>query len=62
MNEIMYFEGEREKLLDSITGWVGYGWKDGEYIDDISEYFDRIRKEIVNDNRKNSKTMEEGCA
>ena len=22
------------------TGWDGYAWKNGEYIDDIQEYFD----------------------
>jgi hypothetical protein len=51
-----------KKLLDSITGWDGYGWKDGKYIDDINEYFDKVKEEVTSDNRKNSKTMEEGSA
>jgi hypothetical protein len=37
----------RDALLDECLrlrkltkGWSGYGWKDGEYMDDLQEYFD----------------------
>jgi len=29
-----------EKIKHLTSGWQGYAWKDGEYIDDIQEYFD----------------------
>lgn len=32
---------EKLKTIEKLTeGWSGYAWKDGEYIDDIQEYFD----------------------
>jgi hypothetical protein len=31
---------ELRKLRKKTTGWSGYGWKDGEYIGDIQEFFD----------------------
>lgn len=33
-------------LRRAITGWSGHGWKDGRYVDDIEEYFDKVREEI----------------
>ena len=30
--------GVRE-LRVKTTGWSGYGWKDGQYIDSLEEYF-----------------------
>lgn len=30
----------------ATIGWDGYAWKDGEYIDDIQEYFNSGLKEI----------------
>lgn len=44
-------ESESEKLIrkaidklrkykTATSGWSGYAWKDGEYIDNIQEYFD----------------------
>ena len=34
--------------MNLIKGWSGYAWKDGEYIDDIQEYFDENNKSIGN--------------
>lgn len=31
---------EVRRLESATTGWSGYGWKDGEYIDDIQSFFD----------------------
>ena len=28
------------------TGWTGYSWKNGRYIDDIQEYFDDYLSEM----------------
>ena len=28
------------KYEKATTGWDGYAWKDGEFIDEIQEYFD----------------------
>ena len=40
-----------KKVLDELhfltSGWNGYCWKDGEYIDDVQEYFDGRKKEIM---------------
>lgn len=37
---------EIKKLRDTITGWSGYGWKNGEYIDDLEEYFAEINRDF----------------
>lgn len=38
---------ENQRLRDAISGeWEGYGWKDGEYIDDLKEYFEEALKEV----------------
>jgi hypothetical protein len=29
------------RLKKAMTGWTGYGWKDGQYIDFIQDYFDK---------------------
>ncbi len=31
---------EIRRLRVKMTGWDGYGWKDGEYIDNLDEYFE----------------------
>ena len=31
---------EIERLKEAMTGWRGYGWRNGEYHDSIQEYFD----------------------
>ena len=47
-------ETESEKLIReaikklqeyeaALSGWESYAWKDGEYIDDVQEYFDKIK-------------------
>ena len=33
---------EIKKLRSAMSGWDAYGWKDGEYIDALDEYFDEI--------------------
>ena len=38
---------EIKKLRDAITGWSGYGWKNGEYIDDLEEYFAEINRDFL---------------
>jgi len=35
---------ENKKLHKAMTGWDSFAWKDGEYIDEIQEYFDGILK------------------
>lgn len=34
------------KLKEAMTGWEGYSWKDGKYIDSIQEYFDLLKGEL----------------
>lgn len=41
--EVIPVKISKAQLIDIekvTTGWDGYAWKDGEYIDDIQEYFD----------------------
>ena len=38
---IRQYVDELEKIVAKVKGLSGYSWKDGEYIDDIQEYFNR---------------------
>jgi hypothetical protein len=33
---------EIAKLREALIGWEGYGWKDGVYIDNLDEYFQKV--------------------
>ena len=38
--------GDEKKIKEMLKGWNAYGWKDGEYIDDIGGYFEKKLKEL----------------
>lgn len=43
---------EIKKLRDATTHWNGYGWKDGVYVDDLDDYFSKIKEEIGHDQNR----------
>ena len=38
-DEIERLRGERDAAVKAMSGWSGYGYRDGYYVDDIGEYF-----------------------
>jgi hypothetical protein len=30
------------RLREALTGWSGYGWRDGAFVDELQEFFDEI--------------------
>ena len=30
-------------LEEATSGWRGYGWKDGQYVDDLAEFFEEVK-------------------
>jgi hypothetical protein len=39
------FEALLDHFSEKMTGWSGYAWKNGEYIDNIQEFFDDLEEE-----------------
>ena len=37
--ELANLIAENKRLQSRTTGWEGYGWKDGQYVDALQEYF-----------------------
>lgn len=35
---------EIERMREAMTGWDAYGWKNGEFVDDLDKYFKKILK------------------
>lgn len=35
-------ETDVKRLREALTGWSGYGWKDGAFVDELQELFDAI--------------------
>jgi len=41
--QVQSLQREVVALREALSGWNGYSWKDGEYIDDLQEYFDSVK-------------------
>ena len=39
LQDIAQLEAERDAAVKAMSGWSGYGYRDGYYVDDIGEYF-----------------------
>ena len=39
LSEWQKMEADNKSLREAMTGWEGYAHKQGEYVDDIGEYF-----------------------
>ena len=37
-------EAKLEALREAISGWEGYAWKNRQYIDDVGEYFAKLKE------------------
>lgn len=44
--ELEKLQKQNEALIKAMKGWGSYAWKNGEYIDDIQEYFDEVLKNV----------------